>query len=141
MSYQPQQPQTIGQQQQRVVGLSGHHHPPPSPKGPPPLGSQQMLGPLQPGLDRMNQGQPGQPGPVIPHIGRIMELVDALKHEVEMIHEEASFSKHHRKDLEGKCKSANIYQIKIIQVKFLIFFLSSLLKMNPNILPSGSANK
>jgi hypothetical protein len=33
---------------------------------------------------------------------RYIELLDALKHEVDGLHEEATFSKHHRKDLDAK---------------------------------------
>ncbi len=36
------------------------------------------------------------------HPGRVVELVDAVKHEVEGLFEEASYSKHVRKDLEGR---------------------------------------
>jgi hypothetical protein len=33
---------------------------------------------------------------------RALELVDALKHEVKALFEEANYSKHHRKELEAK---------------------------------------
>ncbi|KAJ3270827.1 general transcription repressor [Terramyces sp. JEL0728] len=34
-----------------------------------------------------------------------MELLEALRHEVDILHEESTFSKHHRKDLESKLAS------------------------------------
>ena len=113
MQQQPQPP--VGQQQRLHHPHHQHHHPPPSPKtslgGPgsqlpiPGSGSGSHLNnnnnimPSQPG----GGGQQGLPNQQLP-TSRILELVDALKHEVELIHEEAAFSKHHRKDLEGKCR-------------------------------------
>jgi hypothetical protein len=47
---------------------------------------------------------PKQPHPGQPHHSRVGELLDALKHEVEILYEEANYSKHHRKDLESKRK-------------------------------------
>jgi hypothetical protein len=46
---------------------------------------------------------PKQAHPNQPH-HRVSELLEALKHEVDVLYEEASYSKHHRKDLEGKSK-------------------------------------
>jgi hypothetical protein len=33
---------------------------------------------------------------------RILDLLDALKHEIDVLNEESAFSKHHRSDLEAK---------------------------------------
>ncbi|KAJ3254084.1 general transcription repressor [Boothiomyces macroporosus] len=45
---------------------------------------------------------------------RIMELLEALRHEVDILHEESTFSKHHRKDLESKLAS-QITEMQAIQ--------------------------
>ncbi|KAJ3319316.1 general transcription repressor [Boothiomyces sp. JEL0866] len=43
-----------------------------------------------------------------------MELLEALRHEVDILHEESTFSKHHRKDLESKLAS-QITEMQAIQ--------------------------
>lgn len=49
------------------------------------------------------QQHPASHSPKLTHREpRAAEMIDALKHEFELLYEEVSYSKHHRKELEGK---------------------------------------
>lgn len=50
---------------------------------------------------------PGAPSPKHVYNGppRVLELLEALKHEIEVLHEESGFSKAQRRELESKCKN------------------------------------
>jgi glucose repression regulatory protein TUP1 len=67
--------------------------------------SYQQRHPLPTAASHFNHQSAQSPKHAIHHQSpRIMELLDALKHEIDLLHEESSFSKHQRKDLEAKCK-------------------------------------
>ena len=101
-----------------VGGNRLHQQPPPqSPKVQPLAGAGAGVGA---GVGVVGGGNQGQSS-------KILELLDALKHEIEIIHEEASFSKYHRKDLEGKCKRNGLEDSTSDWIGFAIIHYSALL--------------
>ena len=85
------------------MSSGNHHNPAPrtSLSHPPPLHHQQIAS-----LQQQSSAHPHSPKQhphSHMHPSRIMELFDALKHEVEIVAKESAMFKNYREDLEKKC--------------------------------------